>query len=62
MSFLDVMEQDAIWLLRVVEAGFDDGGFVLLVVFVEDDEFASVDGVLELAAYGDVGGFGPGEE
>ena len=43
------------------DAGFDDGGFVLLLVVVEDGEAVALDGELYLLAEGDVGGFGPGE-
>ena len=43
------------------EAGFDDGGFLLLVVVVEDGHLVAGDGELHVFAEGDVGGLGPGE-
>jgi hypothetical protein len=43
------------------EAGFDDGGFLLLLVVVEDGHLVALDGELYVFAERDVGGFGPGE-
>jgi hypothetical protein len=43
------------------DAGFDDGGFVLLLVVIEDGEPVALNGELYLLAEGDLGGFGPGE-
>jgi hypothetical protein len=43
------------------DAGFDDGGFVLLLVVVEDGKAVALHHELHLLAEGDVGGFGPGE-
>ena len=43
--------------LGVVDAGFDDGCFVLLLTVVVDDEAVAFDGELYLFADGDVGGF-----
>jgi hypothetical protein len=43
------------------DAGFDDGGFLLLLVVVEDGHFVVLDGELYFFAKGDVRGLGPGE-
>jgi hypothetical protein len=43
------------------DAGFDDGGFLLLLVVVEDGHFVALDGELYFFAKGDVRGLGPGE-
>jgi hypothetical protein len=43
------------------DAGFDDGGFLLLLVVVEDGYFVALDGELYFFAKGDVRGLGRGE-
>lgn len=50
-----------IFLLWLVKAGFNDGGFVFLLIFVENDQFAAVDGEFDLGAYRDIGRFRPRE-
>ena len=47
--------------MRWGDAGFDDGGFLLLLVVVEDGHFVALDGELYVFAERDVGGLGPGE-
>jgi hypothetical protein len=48
-------------LLGLGDAGFDDCGFLLLLVVVEDGHFVALNHELYVFAEGDVGGFGPGE-
>ena len=42
-------------------AGFDDGGFLLLLVVIEDGHLVALNRKFYLFAEGDVGGFGPGK-
>jgi hypothetical protein len=45
----------------MVDAGFDDGGLLLLLVVIEDGHFIALDDELHFFTECDVGGFGPGE-